>query len=135
MKFSDLPYQHEEAGLHFNVMKKVNCPTCGPTIVNDEVRACGGCGWEYKRLWGKVDEAGWRNYITQCFGRSNLGNEFNNGWEIFMLPKQGDPENRTAYSVADMENKMRRTNLNQDGMTTWDNKPPRYLSPDERSPW
>ena len=132
---SEAPYQHQEAGLYFKVMKEVKCPSCGPVVITNDPSAC-GCGWEYKGSWADADEEGWKQYVADMYsGESRLGNEFNNGWEIFMLPKQGDPENRKAYSVADMENKMRRTNLNQDGMTTWDKKPPRYLSPDERSPW
>ena len=63
------------------------------------------------------------------------GGEWANGHDMFQLPRQGDPERRTAYSLRDFEQKLRKTNLNEDGVTTWDKQPPRFLNPDEKSPW
>lgn len=136
MRAVTMPYQHEEAGLHYGVMQRTECSTCGPVVVND-CDVCEGCGAEQGLDWSSADDAGFTAYISALNkGELRVGSEFNSGWEMFMLPKQGvDPERRTAYSVADFEQKLRKTNMNQDGVTTWDKKPPRYLSPDERSPW
>lgn len=68
-------------------------------------------------------------------GGSSGEGEWANGYDMFMLPHDGDPERRTAYSLRDFEQKARRTNLNEDGVTTWDKQPPRFLTPDEKSPW
>jgi hypothetical protein len=68
-------------------------------------------------------------------GGSSGSGEWSNGHEMFQLPKSGDPENRTAYSLRDYEQKLRKTNLNEDGVTTWDKQPPRFLNPDEKSHW
>jgi len=59
--------------------------------------------------------------------------EWANGFEMFALPREGDPENRTAYSLRDFETKLKKTNLNEDGVTTWDKQPPRFLKPHEES--
>lgn len=139
MSLADAPYMHQDAGLFFGVMKKVKCPNCGPVIVNNEDRSCMACAWEYSREWGSADEEGFAAYLESNWGRDSRGNEFNGGFDMFMLPKHGehkhDHESRRAYSVHDFEQKLRKTNVNQDGVTTWDGQPPRYLGPEEKSQW
>lgn len=97
------------------------CDKANPQSVDEEAAAA------YTRWEEEVEE----QYESRFQGVPRMGGgEWANGWEITTIPHDGDPENYTAYSLHDYQQKLKRTNVREDG-TTFDGKAPRWLAPGE----
>lgn len=106
---------HARAGLQFGVMARVECPTCGPTIVDHYDGLCDSCGWHSDHDFTQADEQGFSAYLASyrpSVLRSSGDGEWASGYEVFQLPP--DCPDRVVHTKQQMDQVYNKYGIDRD---------------------